>query len=146
EMEKEMESEMESEIKQIEMRNLTMRKTREKELLLKTKRDIMEGVYGKFLEYLRNAKGKEKEGIYRKLLALARKQMRSPKIMYVNPKDAGTAKRASRGVQVRKKGMEGGFMLESADGKEFVDFRFETLVELIRERTLKNTSKILFGG
>jgi vacuolar-type H+-ATPase subunit E/Vma4 len=143
---KEMESEMEKEIKQIEMRNSTMRKTRKKELLLKTKRDVMEGVYGKFLEILGNAKGREKEGIYRKLLALAREQIRNPKIMYVNPKGTGTAKKVFRGVQIRKRKMKGGFILESDDRKEFVDFRFETLIELLKEKTLKNISKILFGG
>lgn len=143
---KEMERESKQLIKQIESRNITIRKTRKRELLLKTKKEIMDGIYERFLEELKNSKGKEKEKVYKRLASLAKNQMKNPRKVYVNPNDFSVVRKVYKGVHAEKKEMNGGFMLESEDGREFVDFRFETLVELLKERTLKNLSKILFGG
>lgn len=140
------EKENEQAIRQIEMRNLTIRKARKKELVLKAKKEMMDEVYMRFLVNISKSKGRKRETIYRKLASIAKKQMKRPGVVYMDPKDSGLSKKVWKGLRFRKKEMKGGFMLESDDGKEFVDFRFETLNGLLKEKTLKDVSRMLFGG
>lgn len=137
--------EMNSSVEQINMRNQTITQKRMKEFAMNIKKEVVEKVYQQFLDYLKNAKGNERTRIFRKMITSAKKQISKPQIVYVRQEDTAIARKLFKGLQVKTKDMDGGFMLESGDGKEIVDYRFETLVELLKGKTLRNVSKTLFG-
>jgi vacuolar-type H+-ATPase subunit E/Vma4 len=134
-----------SSMEQISIRSQTLTQKRMKEFVMNTKREAVERVYRQFLDYLKNAKGGERDGIFRKMMASARKQINAPEIVYARKEDMAHAKKLFRGLEVKAKGTDGGFILESGDGREIADYRFETLVELLKGKTLKSVSKTLFG-
>lgn len=132
-------------MEQINVRSQTLARKQAKELAMDARREVVEKVYQQFLGYLRNVKGGERDRIFRKMLAGARKQISKPRAVYVRKEDAAIARKLFKGLEVRTRDMHGGFVLESGDGKEIVDYSFETLVEMLKGRTLKSVSGTLFG-
>lgn len=130
---------------QIELRNQTIIKKQAKEFAMNTKKELVEKVYQEFLDYLKNVKGDERTRLFRKMLNATKGQIEKPKYVYVRKDDVALAKKLFGRLEVRTQDMDGGFMLESGDGREVVDLRFGTLLELLRGRTLKGVSKTLFG-
>jgi V/A-type H+-transporting ATPase subunit E len=145
EREEDAKKEIASSVEQITIRNQTLTQKRMKEFVMNTKREAVEKVYVEFLASLKTAGSGEKEKMFRKMQAGAKSQIAKPETVYVRREDAPLAKKLFRGIEVKSKDMEGGFMLESGDGKEIVDYRFETVVELLKGKTLKNVTKTLFG-
>lgn len=134
-----------SNMEQIGIRSQTLTQKRMKEFAMNIKKEAVERVYQQFLDYLKNAKGGEKDRIFRKMMAGARKQISAPETVYVRKEDTAHARKLFRGLEVKARGMDGGFILESGDGREIADYSFGTLVELLKGRTLKSVSKTLFG-
>ena len=130
---------------QIELRNQTIIKKQAKGFAMNTKKELVEKVYQEFLDYLKNVKGDERTRLFRKMLNATKGQIEKPKYVHVRREDVTLARKLFRGMEIRPKDMDGGFMLESGDGKEVVDLRFETLLDMLRGRTLKGVSKTLFG-
>jgi len=130
---------------QINIRSQTVMKKQLKEFAMNTKKEMVEMVYREFLDYLKSMRADERTKIFKMMAESTKSQISRPRVVYAKKDDIALAKKLFKGLEVRTKEMEGGFMLESGDGKEMVDFRFETLVELLKGRTLKNVSKTLFG-
>jgi vacuolar-type H+-ATPase subunit E/Vma4 len=137
--------ERDASLEQIGTKSQTVFQKRMKEAVMEIKKEAVEKVYQRFLESLEGVKGGEKERLFRKMMASARKQIERPETVYVRREDAPLAKALFRGLQVRTKDISGGFLLESGDGSEVVDYSFDMLVELLKGRTLKDVSKKLFG-
>ncbi len=143
---KEIKEDAENRKKQTELRSRTLTKIRTKELALGMKKEAVERVYQEFLAFLKNMKGREKERTFRSMIRLARKQIGEPETIYVRKEDSAFAKKIFREFQIKTKDIEGGFILESKDGKEMVDFSFEAILEMLKGKTLKSVSRVLFGG
>jgi vacuolar-type H+-ATPase subunit E/Vma4 len=138
-------SEMESAFRQIEARNQTLIRKRMKDFEMNAKKELVERVYQGFMENLKKAKTGERERMFKRMLSAARKSIEKPKTVYVKREDSSLARKMFRGLEVKTKEMDGGLVLESSDAKEMIDFRFETLIDLMKSRTLKNVSRMLFG-
>jgi V/A-type H+-transporting ATPase subunit E len=145
EQEKAMRQDMELALRQIELRSQTIVKRQTKEFAMNAKKELVERVYLEFLDYLKGMKGDERSRIFRKMLNSARGQIAKPKYVHVRKEDVTLAKKLFRGLEIRTKEMDGGFIVESADGRELIDLSFETLIEQLKGRTLKGVSKTLFG-
>ena len=145
EYENAMKNEMENAVGQINVRSQTVMKKQLKEFAMNTKKEMVEMVYNEFLDYLKNMKGDERTRIFRKMAESTKSQISKPGVVYARKEDTVLAKKLFGRLEIRTQEMEGGLMLESSDGKEMVDFRFETLVELLKGRTLKSVSRIMFG-
>jgi vacuolar-type H+-ATPase subunit E/Vma4 len=145
EYENAMKIETENALGQINMRSQAVMKKQLKDFAMNTKKEMVELVYNEFLDYLKTMKGDERTRIYRKMAESMKSQISKPGVVYVRKDDTALAKKLFSGLKIRTQEMEGGLMLESKDGKEMVDFRFETLVELLKGRTLKSVSRIMFG-
>ena len=146
EQEAAMRKEIEAELRQIDVKIQTLMKKQTREFEMNAKKELVEKVYQEFLDHLRNMKGGERERIFKQMARQTKDQINNPKTVYARKEDASLAKKLFRGMHVITKDMDGGFVLESGDGKEAMDFRFETFIELLKGRTLKSVSKTLFGG
>ncbi|MBI4896278.1 MAG: hypothetical protein HY832_01905 [Candidatus Aenigmarchaeota archaeon] len=111
-----------------------------KQEFLREKKAIIDEVYEEFANVLEQ----EHESMLEALFAKATQQFK-PATVIVRPADAQLAKKLFKGLAVEIQPMRGGFILESADGTERMDYRFETLIELLRTKTAKTVAHELFG-
>mgnify|MGYP001615645626 CR=1 FL=1 len=121
----------------IKTRELMKAKMSVKESILNEKKNLIDGCFDAAAE-------KIKDNILQRLFEIGKKSI-EPKAVYVNPDDVEKAKKLFRDVAVKEKGIKGGIIMESKDGKEIIDMSLERLIEIARAKSLKNVSKILFG-
>ena len=120
----------------IKTRELMKAKMSVKESILNEKKNLIDGCFDAAAE-------KIKDNILQRLFEIGKKSI-EPKAVYVNPDDVEKAKKLFN-VTVKEKGIKGGIIMESKDGKEIIDMSLERLIEIARAKSLKNVSKILFG-
>lgn len=123
----------------------TIQKTRArmnmKHLLVSEKKALIDHVYAGFSELLE----KNKATMIKKLYEKAKKDIKPAKI-YVNQSDQRMAKTIFKGLEIEPKQITGGFIAESKDGRELVDYSYDTLLETVRGLSLQKVHKELFGG
>lgn len=119
----------------------TKQKMRQKQALLTEQKHLIDDVYQRFLTKLE----RNKKSIMKRLYAQARKGMK-PARVYVAAADVSVARTLFRGVKVETQELKGGFILESRDGSQLVDHSYDTIIDTIRGKTLKQVSDALFGG
>ncbi|MCE8423672.1 MAG: V-type ATP synthase subunit E [Candidatus Methanoperedens sp.] len=82
----------------------------------------------------------------RKLLELiVEKNQENNSKIYSNEKDMAVVKKLTKLEFAGKIDFIGGVVIENADGTEYLDFKYETILKNVSEQSLKQVSDILFG-
>ena len=111
-----------------------------KKMVLEAKKQIIENVFAEAKNRLESLDEKKKEALLKKLLEKSRKEL-EVEYVYCSRKDAKLVK----GVNAGLADILGGIIAENKDKTIRIDYSFETMLEIIKERELQNINKILFG-
>ncbi len=106
---------------------------------LTAKRAILDQAYTTFLG---RATGPERAKVFPKLAALAKPMQ--PAAVFVADQDLLLAKKAFPRAAVKSRPMAGGLIAESADGRQLMDLRLETIIDLLRAKTDRMVAEALF--
>lgn len=114
-----------------------------KKIVLNKRKDILNRTFEEMLAELSAMNADEKSGIYKKIVDQGTKVIPSPKVLCPIGEKNLLANVDGMG-ELTESDMESGLILESADGKVRLDFRFRTILEGIWDQDLKEISNILF--
>ncbi|MBI4018847.1 MAG: hypothetical protein HY364_01170 [Candidatus Aenigmarchaeota archaeon] len=127
------------EIMRLETREIASARVTMKKQMVIEKKKIIDSIYDSFFSAMEKEIAKEE--LLETLFEAGKSKLGSVDRVYVNPNDVSAAKKLCK--DVRTKNISGGIVLEK--GKESVDLSMETLRGLLRQRTLKSVSNVLFG-
>ncbi|MBI2578364.1 MAG: hypothetical protein HYW26_01490 [Candidatus Aenigmarchaeota archaeon] len=133
----EMQKEADLAVKKIETIEATKSRMDSKEILQKTRMKIIEDIYREFYG------GLDVEGTLKSMHSIGIKSIKNAGAVYVSENDFEAAKRIF--PDVKKSGIKGGIVIESADGRESVNLSMEVIDEIFRNRTFPGVYEILFG-
>ncbi|NQV08803.1 hypothetical protein HQ529_03050 [Candidatus Woesearchaeota archaeon] len=111
-----------------------------KKRMFQKKKEFMDKIFEKTENKLTNLNDKERGDFLKKLLGKAKKEI-DVKRIYTKKSD----KRFFKGAETEEMEMKGGLIAETADRSVRIDYRFETMLEDIKEKNLPEIAKILFG-
>ncbi len=134
----EMKNNMDEFVTGLRTRELTKAKLAIKKRAQDTRNEILNSVYKRFMEELL----KDRKSLIKKLMEMSKGF--DAKAVYVNKEDYKIAKELFSNVAVSD--ISGGIILENADSRETIDMRLERIGQLARDATIKDVSRILFGG
>ncbi len=120
------------------IREMTKAKLAIKKRTQDARNEILDIVYKKSMEELL----KDRKSLIKKLIEMNKGF--DAKTIYVNKEDYKVAKELFGNVVVSD--ISGGIILENADSRETIDMRLERIGQLVRDATIKDVSRILFGG
>lgn len=129
----------EEQLRQLRAQAALTTKLKAREALMQARTEAIDRVYEEAVAILL----KNKEAFYRRLMAAAKKQITLGRVA-MNPRDCAMAKKLFKGLPVDTIETRGGFILTSTDGRERIDYRLETLVDAMKERTIRQVSDALF--
>lgn len=132
-------SRFEQNMLQMETKEMASARMEAKKQVLKEKERLIDSVYRNFFSEL--DKEVSSEELLESLFKLGRSGLKSVENVYVNKKDAEIAKKFR--VDVKTTNIRGGLILES--GNESIDMSIEVLENLLRQRTIKEVSRKMFG-
>lgn len=116
-----------------------------KKIELNVKKQVLEDVYAKVLDKIKNISGKEREGLLKELIKKAKQEI-DAKYIYSNEQDKGIVKKLARGLTYGGTiDCIGGVVLETEDHLIGVDYTFESIFEQVKDKTLNEVSKKLFS-
>lgn len=136
----EMKNNMDEFVTGLRTRELTKAKLAIKKRAQDTRNEILNSVYKKFTEELL----KDRKSLIKKLMEMSKGF--DAKTVYVNKEDYKVAKELFSNVAVSESDISGGIILENAGSRETIDMRLERIGQLARDATIKDVSRILFGG
>lgn len=123
-------------------KELASAKLEVKRLQLDARKAVLDEVYSRLTERIAAIDEKEKARIYKSLLS---KSEFEPGAVYANAKDAALVKRLAGDVPVKKADILGGLLIENKDRTIRLDYSFDTVLEALKEDSLKEVSRRLFG-
>ncbi|MBI2208097.1 hypothetical protein HYU50_01230 [Candidatus Woesearchaeota archaeon] len=132
---------LEAEMKNLENRENSLANMESRKMLFETRKNIIDKVYGEAYNKVRNMPAKDREGIIKKLIDAAKKEI-DVDVVYVNEKDKKYCKDEAKTKVIEA---DGGIISETKDGNIRVNLTFETLFADLREKTAKEVSETLFG-
>ena len=110
-----------------------------KRAILNAKKELFDRVYDEAIETLASLPESEREKIIKKLLESQTDATR----VFSNKNDESLVKRISRLQYAGTIACSGGIMLENEDGTVIRDLTFDTLLQDVREKSLKQLLEIL---
>jgi len=113
--------------------------TEAKKLLLDSKKEVLDEAFQAAFEKILGAGEANRKEYLRKHLEKAKKEITIATI-YCNAKDAKYFKE----YPCKETPMQGGFIAENKEGTVQVDYRFETLLDTIKEKELHKLAELLF--
>lgn len=122
-------------------KELASAKLEVKRLQLDARKAVLDEVYSRLTEKIASLDEKEKAKIYKPLLSKAEFE---PGAIYANAKDAALVKKLTD-VPVKKADILGGLLLENKDRTIRLDHSFDTALEALKEDSLREVSRRLFG-
>ena len=134
-----MKNRTDSEIVRMETREIASARIRMKKQALDDRKKIIDSVYDGFFSAMEKEIGKEE--LLETLFEAGKTKLGGADRVYVNANDMAAAKKLLK--DVRAKNISGGIILEK--GSESVDLSTETPRGLLRQRTLRGVSNVLFG-
>ncbi|MFH1424557.1 MAG: V-type ATP synthase subunit E family protein [archaeon] len=130
----------------LELRNKRLAQARleGRRVVLRKKKEILDGIYGEVEGTLREMKGVERRKMLGALLEKAKKEL-DAKYVRSNEGDAEEVKKLGKGLEYAEN-IEciGGIVLENSKKDIAVDYRFETILKEVRKETLQETAKRVF--
>lgn len=113
-----------------------------KKIVLGSQKEVLDSVYEKALERLRNLP--QNETLLRSLVAQNQDEIRTGKV-YSNEKDAAIARALVGSNYGGTIDCIGGLVIESQDGQRRIDLRYETKLREIWDDSIKEISDLLWG-
>ncbi|MEM0449769.1 MAG: V-type ATP synthase subunit E family protein [Methanomassiliicoccales archaeon] len=140
----ESEKSIEESVKRLRQQELSSAELEAKRVVLNTKKEVLDRTFEETMKELARLSQSEKARIYSKILENGIKVVSKPTVYC--PRGESPLVSSLPGVgSVIEMDMGPGLVLESRDGLVRLDFQFDTILESIWEKELKNVSGILFG-
>lgn len=137
------EKELQDGLMRMRRQELSSAELEAKKIVLNKRKDILNRTFKDMLRELSMMGPKEKSDLYKKILADGKKAINRPKVFI--PKGEADLLAGLRGCEcLTEIDMSSGLILENEDGSVRLDYRFETILESIWDRDMKNISNILF--
>jgi V/A-type H+-transporting ATPase subunit E len=127
------------EIAALESRENSLATLESQKMLFQAKREALDAAYKEAYVKIRKMPKREREQLIRKLLERAREEI---DVHTVHANDSDRAWVIAAEIKPLE---EGGVICETKDGRVRVDYTFPTLFGEVKEKTIKEASKILFG-
>lgn len=124
-------------LEQLEKREIARAEFDVKKSKLDKKKKIIDRVFEQVKERIDKASSEKRKAWTKDLLSKAKKEI-DVKYVYGNKRDA------IRGIEFKEIKILGGIIAENKDRTVSVDFRFEEILDEIREKNLQEIAKILF--
>ena len=131
-------------VERLKRQELSSVELESKKLVLSKKKEILAEAFDSVLANLESASESAKLKQYKKIVASVKTVIDKP-VAIISPGDSFTAK--DLGVKSVEKDprIRAGMILRSEDGMIEVDMQYETILQSIWNREIKNLSDILFG-
>ncbi|MAE42913.1 hypothetical protein CMO93_04020 [Candidatus Woesearchaeota archaeon] len=129
-----------TQMKAIENREQSLQNIESQKMLFEAKKEIMDKVYHEAFNKIKKIAKNEREAIIKKLLEMARKEI-DVDVVYANSIDQEFI---DANLRVKPFDTDGGIICETKDGSVRVDYTFASLFQDLREKTIKEVSKISF--
>lgn len=137
------EKERQDALLRIRTQELSSAELEAKKIVLNKRKEILGQTFEEVLRELSSLPSRERSVLYKKILADGKSVIPRPKVYC--PKGEADLLTGLRGASsLTEVDLEPGLIFESEDGTVRLDFRFQTILEGIWEKELKNVSNILF--
>ncbi len=130
-------------IEAMEKKELASAKLQCKRIELDSKKEIIDKVFDKLRQKVMMLDDKTKKNIYEKMIKKAANEMPA-RYVYANAKDKTLVKSVASGLEVKEAPILGGVIVEDKDQNVRIDCTFESVLEEVRNESLKDVSKVLF--
>ncbi len=130
-------------IEAMEKKELASAKLQCKRIELDSRKEIIDKVFDKLRQKVMVLDDKTKKKIYEKMIKKAVREM-DAKYIYINPKDKSLVKSISSGLEIKEAAILGGVIIEDKGQNVRIDCTFESVLEDVRNESLKDVSKVLF--
>ena len=124
----------------IKKQALTMADMESKKMALEAKKQVIEAVFAEVQKRLALLDDKKREIYFKKLLEKASKELEVA-CVYCSKKDAKFVK----GFSMESTEIAGGLIAENNEKTIRVDYSFETLLDMLKEKELQSINKLLFA-
>jgi len=131
-------------ITQMEQQELSSAELASKRAILEAEKQVMEDLKGQVLEELSMFPLEKKRKLYAKLLNLAKKEL-GDCLVYSNKEDSQVLKLPSGLTLGAPIDCRGGLMFESKDKTVRLDYRFESILDDVWNKKMREIYKELFG-
>ena len=144
EMKEKSEAETKRILDTIKRQELTSAELENKKILLESKKQVIEGIFGEAKKRLEKLDDKKREEYIKKLFEKIRSDI-EPEHIYCSKKDIKFLKEFNvEPIHIEPINISGGLMAENKEKTIRVDYGFETILEDIKEKELQSINKILF--
>ncbi|MBI2134746.1 hypothetical protein HYU09_02040 [Candidatus Woesearchaeota archaeon] len=139
-LESEAAKKLDADMKSLENRENSLANMESRKILFETRKSLIDKVYAEAFSKIRNMPAKDREGIIKKLIGMAKKEI-DVDTVYISEKDKQYCK---DGAKIKVIEADGGIICETKDGNVRVNLTFPSLFADLREKTVKEVSGILF--
>lgn len=140
----EMSQSVRAEIEKIEKRETAVNNLIASKMIFEARKEVIDKVYSKAFERIRSMPKKEREQVIKRLLEKAKSEI-DVGVVYANKVDREFIDKIGGNFEVKPLETEGGIVCETSDGKIRVDYTFAGIFNDLKEKTMEDSSKILFG-
>jgi V/A-type H+-transporting ATPase subunit E len=134
--------EVKKEISRLRQQELSSANLEVKRALLNARKEVLDEVYEKARDAIREFPAEKNQ---RLLKAIIEKNAADNMRIYSNSRDKPVIQKVTKLKYAGEIDCIGGVLLENEKGTEYLDFKYETILKNISERSLKQVSDILFG-
>ena len=131
-------------IEAMEKKELASAKLQCKRIELDSRKEIIDKVFDKLREKVMMLDDKTKKNIYEKMIKNAVCELSDARYVYANAKDRSIVKSVAAGLEVKEADILGGVIVEDKDQNVRIDCTFESVLDDVRDESLKDISKVLF--
>ena len=131
-------------IEAMEKKELASAKLQCKRIELDSRKEIIDTVFDKLQEKVMMLDDKTRKNIYEKMIKKAVSEMADARYVYANAKDKSIVKPVAAGLEVKEADIPGGVIVEDKDQNVRIDCTFDSMLEDVRDESLKDVSKVLF--
>lgn len=139
----EMETTLQKELEQLKKQSIASAELEAKKVYLQTQKKILDELYNEILADLENLNEQQRKNFLIKLIKRSKSVIQNGGF-YSSKKDADFIKLNSDYIYLGEIATVGGFIIENLDKTARLDLRFETLLESIWEKNLKDIAERLF--
>ncbi len=133
------EAEIEKEISEMKTREISSAELEVNKMLLETKKKIIEEAFEEAKQRISKMPASSRKEHIRALISKAKNQIEISKII-CNENDVKYAE----GYKAQTANISGGIIAENRDGTIRIDYSYESILDKIRDESLKDVAKILF--
>ena len=138
-LESEANQKLSSETKSLESKENAVANMEAQKMLFEAKKQLIDAAYNEAFDRIKSMPRKDRTTLIAKLFEKSSKEIEIS-VTYANDEDKSMINRGT----IKPLKSIGGIICENKDGTIRVDYTFETLFNDIREKTMKEASKILF--